>query len=127
MGYNNDYYFILTGMDFCVKENKIDRLLLHGLVEDGIYPINENKNFINKLCCLTSKLGTKATSDQWHDRLGHLASHILEYLSAFLQIKKAAPKFSICCPCQLGKAKKLPFPDSTKQSTRPLALIHTNV
>jgi hypothetical protein len=60
---DNDCYFILTGMDFCVKENKTDRLLLHGLVEDGLYPINGNKNFINKFRCLTSKLGTKATSN----------------------------------------------------------------
>ncbi|KAF9684988.1 hypothetical protein SADUNF_Sadunf03G0007400 [Salix dunnii] len=94
---DNDCYFILTGMDFCVKENKTDRLLLHGLVEGGLYPINGTKNFINKFRCFTSTLGTKATSEQWHDRLGHPANSTLEYLSTFLQIKKSATKTSICC------------------------------
>ena len=124
---DNDYYFIFTGIDFCVKENKIDKLLLYGLVEDGLYPINGNKNYITKLCCLTSKLGTKATRDQWHDCLGHPADYILEYLSSFLQIKGQQKRSSICCSCQLGKAKRLPFNDPNRQSTRPLALIHTDV
>ncbi|KAF9677648.1 hypothetical protein SADUNF_Sadunf08G0129400 [Salix dunnii] len=85
---DNDCYFVLTGMDFYVKENKTDRLLFHGLVEGGLYPINGTKNLFNKFRCLTSTLGAKATSDQWHDRLGHPADSTLEYLASFLQIKK---------------------------------------
>lgn len=40
---DNNCYFILTGTTFFVKENKTRRLLLEGLVENGLYPINGNK------------------------------------------------------------------------------------
>jgi hypothetical protein len=105
---------------FFVKENKTKRLLLQGLVENGLYPINGNKSFANKFCCLTFKLGTKATRDQCHKRFGHPSSSTLDYLSSFPQIKESTSKSSVSS-CQLGKAKKLPFSDSQRQSSRPLA------
>ncbi|KAF9684249.1 hypothetical protein SADUNF_Sadunf04G0098300 [Salix dunnii] len=71
--------------------------------------------------------GYKATDDQWHDRQGHPANSTPEYLSFFLQIKEPGNMFKICYPCQLGKAKRLPFSDSNRQSARPLALIHSDV
>ena len=106
---DNNCYFILTGTTFFVKENKTRRLLLQGLVENGLYPINGNKSYANKFRCFTSKLGTKATRDQWHKHLNHPSNSTLVYLSS------------------LEKAKTLPFSDSQRQSTRPLALIHTDV
>jgi len=124
---DNNYYFILTGTTFFVKENKTRRLLLQGLVENGLYPINGNKNCNKQFRCFTSKLGTKATRDQWHKRLGHPSNSTLNYLSSFLPIKDSPSQSSVCSSCQLGKAKKLPFSDSQRQSARPLALIHTDV
>jgi hypothetical protein len=108
---DNNCYFILTGTTFFVKENKTRRLLLQGLVENGLYPINGNKNCTKQFHCFTSKLGTKATRDQWHKRLGHPSNSTLNYLSYFLQIKDSPSKPSVCSSCQLGKAKKLPFSD----------------
>ena len=36
---DNNCYFILTGTSFFIKENKTSRLLLQGLVENGLYPM----------------------------------------------------------------------------------------
>jgi len=124
---DSNCYFILTGTTFFVKENKTRRLLLQGLVENGLYPINGNKSCTNKFRCFTSKLGIKATRDQWYKCLGHPSNSTLNYLSSFLQIKDSPSKPSVCSSCQLGKAKKLPFSDSPRQSARPLALIHIDV
>ena len=96
---DNNCYFILTGTSFFVKENKTSRLLLQGLVENGLYPINGNKNCTKQFHCFTSKLGTKATRDQWHKRLGHPSNSTLNYLSSFLQIKESLSKSSVCSSC----------------------------
>jgi len=92
---DNNCYFIRTGTNFFVKENKTRQLLLQGLVENGLYPINGNKSCANNFCCLTSKLGTKATGDQWYKRLGRPYKSTLDYLSSFLQIKESTSKSSV--------------------------------
>lgn len=124
---DNDCYFIIIGIDFYVKENKTRRLLLYRLVEDSLYPINGNKSYSNNFRCLASKLGTKATTNQWYDRFSHHSKSILDYLSYYLRIKESTSKSSVYHSYQFGKAKRLSFNDSNKQSTKPLTLIHTDI
>lgn len=124
---DNDCYFIIIGTDFDVNENKTGRLLLHRLVEDSLYPINGNKSYTSNFRCLASKLGTKATMNQWYDRLSHHSKSILDYLSYCLRIKESTSKSSVYHSCHLGKAKILSFNDSNKQSTKPLTLTHTDI
>lgn len=41
---------------FCVKENKMGRILLQGPIENELYPFTGHESFSNKPCCLTAML-----------------------------------------------------------------------
>lgn len=58
---DNDCYFVLTATDFYVKDNKTNRILLQGLVENGLYPFAGHQSSSNKMRCFTAKLGIQTS------------------------------------------------------------------
>jgi histone deacetylase 1/2 len=124
---DNDCYFVLTATNFYVKDNKTNRILLQGLVENGLYPFAGHQSSSNKMRCFTAKLGIQTSLETWHNRLGHPAKSTLNSLRHYLPVSNSSNKLDFCHSCQLGKATKLPFVDSTRYTTKPLQLIHTDV
>ena len=126
---DNNCYFILTATDFIVKENLIGRILLHGVVENDLYPLAGCKTSHKNLTCLSTIIGVRANVDIWHSRRGHPSKVILDNLFHLnkLYVKGTSNKLEFYSACQLGKAKQLPFLESSRQSFVPLALIYYDV
>jgi hypothetical protein len=126
---DNHCYFILTGSSYFIKDILTGATLLEGPSEAGLYPIYLKRTSLNKCRGLTAFLGIKATFDVWHSRLGHPADPIVHRLvtSQSLPVSGTLVKSHLCSSCQLGKCKKLPFTESTRESTSPLQIIHSDV
>jgi len=56
---DNNCYFILTGSDFIMKENQTSQTLLHGLVDNGLYPIIDVSSLPHKPYGLTAMIEEK--------------------------------------------------------------------
>lgn len=126
---DNNCWFALTGSSFTMKDNLTREVLLQGPSENGLYPIPLNKKFLNKWKGLTAHLGVKTTDVVWHQRLGHPSSSVFQQLlkNQNLPLSGSEDKTRICESCQLGKSKQLPFCESTRISTSPLEIIHSDV
>jgi histone deacetylase 1/2 len=130
---DNNCYFVLTSHDFTVKENQTDQTLLHGQVDNGLFPINGGFGLPHRIQGLAAKIGERTTAEQWHSRLGHPSQAVLQSLARSNHISlsskdnKTTNNTSFCSTCPLGKSKKLPFPNSTHQSNSPLSLVHSDV
>ena len=108
--------------NFLVKELYTGATLLMGHTKDGVYewPVT------SPLLAFSS---TKASSSEWHNRLGHPAFPILKHvlsnnklgLSSFL-----SSDFSYNA-CLCNKSHKLSFSTSTLVSSQPLETIFSNV
>lgn len=79
---------------------------------------------------------TKVTPRLWHERFGHLGYDNLVQLTKMVTgIHTTADEFKaamgegdgLCEPCVLGKQHRNPFTASASKTTRPLALVHTDV
>ena len=56
------------------------RILLQGMVQNGLYPLTGCKTSHKSLTCLSTTIGVRANADTWHSRLGHPSSVILDSL-----------------------------------------------
>jgi hypothetical protein len=74
-------------------------------------------------------IGITAPLRVWHSRLGHPSNLIIKKLlqNSLLSISGPTQSSHICESCQVAKCRKLPFPTSTRVSTTPLELIHSDV
>ena len=126
---DNNCLFILTGTHYFVKDIQTGVTLLEGRSEGGLYPIQLRSMSINKSHALSAVVGIKASVSVWHSRLGHASLPIVSQLlnKHSLPVEGLVNKMHFCEPCQLGKGKQLPFKPSTRVSSFPLQLIHTDV
>jgi hypothetical protein len=126
---DNNCWFALTGSSFTVKDNMTGEVLLQGPSENGLYPIPMHPKSLNKWKGLAAHLGVKTTDVVWHQRLGHPSVSVFLQLlrDQNLPLSSSVDKTRICESCQLGKSKQLPFCESTRVSTSPLELIHSDV
>jgi hypothetical protein len=124
---DNHCYFILIESSYFIKDILTGATLLEGPSEAGLYPIYLKRTSLNKCRGLTTFLGIKATFDVWHSRLGHPADPIVHHLvtSQSLPVSGTLVKSHLCSSCQLGKCKKLPFTESTRESISSLKIIHS--
>ena len=82
---------------------------------------------------MSGKMIAKGPNNQeWHRRLGHPNSHVLQVLlkSRSLGNKNlTSSKIDIvdCASCKLGKSKSLIFPLHTTHNTKPFELVHIDV
>jgi hypothetical protein len=126
---HNHCYFILTDSHYFIKDILTGATLLEGPSEDGLYPIYLKRTSLNKCHGLTAFLGIKTSFDVWHSRLGHPADPVVHRLvtSQSLPVFGTLVKTHLCSSCQLGKGKKLPFVESSRESLSPLQIIHSDV
>jgi hypothetical protein len=127
--HDNSCFFILTDSNYFVKDNHTGLTLLAGKSEGGLYPIHLNSFSVNKQHALTALLGVKTSAAVWHSRLGHTSPQVLSQLLHQFSLPVSGVKHldGVCEPCQLGKSKQLPFQASTRISSCPLDLIHSDV
>ena len=127
---DNSCYFVLTGSNFfCVKDNLLGRTLLTGKSEGGLYPIQIDRKIIDSFHKKMAFIGVRTTPAIWHARLGHPSSHITNHIIKFfdLPVSGSYNLNSVCQFCLMGKAKQLPFGDSTRVVLSPLGLVHSDV
>ena len=112
-----------------MKDNKTGSILLQGTSENGLHPLHFHQLSTNKLKDFTAFLGVKTSDMIWHHRLGHPSESIFCYLHSHQHLPVSGPidKSQVYESCQLGKSKQLPFSESSRVSTSPLELIHSDV
>jgi histone deacetylase 1/2 len=65
---------------------------------------------------------------QWHSRLGHPATPIVQHILHRHELPSILVNKSLVCDaCQQGKSHQLPFPLSTRVTTAPLEIIYSDV
>ena len=116
---DNDCYFVLTRSGFLVKDNLTGCTLLTSRSKEGLYPIQIDRESINIFCPSVALMGFRTTLD----------SHITKiFMKTFdLPISSSSNFNYICQFFQMGKAKQLPFSDSSRVTLSPLGLIHSDV
>lgn len=115
---DNDCYFQLTASHFFVKDMQRGALLFQGKSENGLYPIQLQRDFIKNKSrgYSVAFLGVKTYLSGWHSRSEHPSSVIVQSVikSQHLPISHAdSNKIVLCESRQLGKSKKQPFSSST--------------
>jgi hypothetical protein len=93
---------------FYVKDLKTRQLLLQGPSKLGLYPWPSSHAPSSK--SLAAFIGEKVSLDQWHLRLGHLASPIVSRIIQSNKLPVVSSKLStICSSGQQGKSHRLHF------------------
>lgn len=126
---DNDCFFILTGTHFLIKANLMGKTILEGPSVNGLYPINLQSCSFNKANSRIALLGVSASFDTWHARLGHASFAVVSRVlwTTHLPVSSRPNKNSVCEFCQYGKSKQLPFAHSSRVTTSPLELVHSDV
>jgi hypothetical protein len=139
---DNHCFFILIATCFVIKDMFTKDILLQGPSEAGLYPIYlkqlQSNKVKSKAAFLSSNqflshfsafLGVTTPLDVWHSRLGHPAESVVHQLlqKSLLPYSGSVKLNKLCDSCQVSKSKKLSFPTSTRISTHPLELIHSDV
>jgi hypothetical protein len=96
---------------------------------DGFYPMWLKKLSRNKGRRHFVLIGIKTNADVWHSHLGHPNHQVLQFILNHPQIPLLRSKSNqlLCTPCQLAKSRKLPFCDSSRVTSTPLELIHSDI
>jgi transposase InsO family protein len=95
-----------------------------------MYPLRFEKKSHKGSKAFTTMLGIKTSSLVWHFRLRHPSSDVVTRVVQGNKLPLAQFDFNknvVCGSCQLGKGKKPPFHASTRISTCPLEVIHTDI
>ncbi|KAJ0544914.1 putative RNA-directed DNA polymerase [Helianthus annuus] len=122
---DNNVFFEFHSSYFLVKDESTHTTLLTGPSEQGLYSIR-----LPQLKTLPKVAFTavKASSDVWHQRLGHPHAQVFNSIVSYCSLP-VSNKLSkhLCSSCQMGKSSKLHLPDSTFRSHHILDLIYCDV
>ena len=115
-------YFGNFTLSFVLRRIQVThQTLLKGDSEEGIYKLTTSPTPL-------AFIGERTSPTKWHDRLGHPHCGILlNILNKYGLSKTHKTLQYVCDAYSLAKSHKLPFSQSTYKSTRPLALIHSDV
>ena len=106
---------------FFVKDLATKEVLLRGRYHDGLYRLDAPpiKQVFTAL---------RASSAQWHARLGHPASQVVQHILRSNELPSIPNKLDVVCDaCQQGKSYQLPFSLSNHVTHAPLELIYSDV
>jgi len=111
---------------FCVKDLLTQHMLLQGPCKYGLYPWPSSHTSSSK--SLAAFIGEKVSLDQWHLRLGHPASPIVNQVIQTNKLPVSSSKSSsICSPCHQGKSHHFHFSSTPSISSNPLQLLFLDV
>lgn len=102
---------------------------------DTIYYLNAKSEHSYNNCHAALTARSRESAELWHRRFGHLGYDNLARLQRcgmVTGISTPAEEFKAtadgtCEPCILGKGHRAPFKASTSATSRPLALVHTDL
>ncbi|KAJ0697300.1 putative RNA-directed DNA polymerase [Helianthus annuus] len=123
--FDNDVFFEFHSSYFLVKDESTRTILLSGPSEHGLYSIR-----LPQLKTLPKVAFTavKASSDVWHQRLGHPHAQVFNSIVSYCSLPVSNKLFKHLCPfCQMGKSSKLHLSDSNFRSNNILDLIYCDV
>ena len=123
---SNNVSIEFSSSSFIVKELRTGATLLKGKTKDGVYEWPSSTPIHSPLLAFSS---VKTTSSQWHHRLGHPASPILQHILSHYQINSSTSLSSdfLCNTCYCNKSHELSFSNSSIVSSRPLQIIFSDV
>jgi hypothetical protein len=121
---DNNAFMELHPHSFYLKDRISKRVLLQGRSRGGMYPIPIRSWSSSSPVALAA---TRVTPEVWHRRLGHPSQAIFSSVLNKLGVKGQSHDSSVCSACQQAKSHQLPFNDSTRVSTEPLELVHSDV
>ena len=109
---------------FQVKDLCTKTPLHQGPMKDGVYEWPQNLNSTPPLLAFST---IKTSSSCWHQRLGHPAFPILQYIVKNNNLESSVSHNFSCNACSCNKAHRLPFYQSTLSTTTPLEIIFSDV
>jgi hypothetical protein len=110
---------------FCVKDLYTGTLLLKGPGKDGLYTWPASPSLHSSPAAF---IGERVSLHQWHYRLGHPASPVVQRILSRTALPIASTKQSFVCPaCQQGKLHKLHFGLTFSVSKHHLNLMFLDV
>lgn len=100
--------------------------LLQGKTKDEL---NEWPVSSSTMSSFFANTSAKITPKEWHNRLGHPTAHVLNsIISSFsLPCSQAGSQNLSCSDCSINKSHKLPFPQTSITSKRPLEYMFADV
>lgn len=71
----------------------------------------------------------KVSISTWHQRLGHPVDQLVQQVISRSQLPLSSSdnKVGVCESCQVSKSRQLTFRESSRVSTHPLELVHSDV
>ncbi|KAJ0490671.1 putative RNA-directed DNA polymerase [Helianthus annuus] len=111
---------------FQIQDRKTAAVLARGTCENGFYVLSQSHK---SLVASLAVPHLRASFDKWHSRLGHVSFDVISILNKLGQVfvTSLLPKPGLCASCQLSKAKRLPFVENNKRSSRVLDLVHCDL
>ena len=122
---DNSVFFEFYANFFFIKDLTTGRILHHGPLRQGLYPL------FSRSCPTTPShalLGERTSAANWYLRLGHPNFRIVRQVLSKFQLPISANKTLAMCPaCSQAKSHQLPFNSSTFVAYRPSELLFSDV
>lgn len=118
--YDNPITIEFNNLGFSVKDRRTTREIMRCNSDGDLYPFHTSPHSTMQ-CVLT------ATTDIWHQRLGHPGRDSFHRLAKNFEFTCNKDMLRTCHVCRLGKHVRLPFHDSTSTTSSPFELIHCDV
>lgn len=110
---DNDVFFEYHPWHFSIKDRKTRQHLLDGRCEGGLYPLTPSDADVLKQALVSRA----TTTTQWHARLGHPSSQVVQSILHHNKIPRSKESVSqVCNACQLAKSHQLPYTSAIHQN-----------
>jgi histone deacetylase 1/2 len=121
---DNNVFVEIHPFDLFVKDRNTKETILSGRSHGALYPVGGRGPSVKQVFS-----SIRVSSSNWHCRLGHPASPVVEHvlLRHALPIESRNKNIHVCDACQQGKSHQLPFSSSTRVIKAPLELVFSDV
>jgi hypothetical protein len=123
---DNDTFIEFHLFFFLIMDQKVRKVLLHGMCKGGLYPLPPSTSKFWKLVFSAIKISI----DRWHNCLCHPSCDIVSRVIAKNNLPCASSdrsSASLCGACTCAKAHQLRYSISSSHSSAPLELVFSDV
>jgi hypothetical protein len=122
---DNDTFIEFHPFFFLIKNQKMQKVLLHSQCKGRLYPLPSSASKFRKLVFTAITI----PFDRWHNRLGHPSHDIVHHVITknnlpYSQVDSSSPL--VCDVCASAQAHQLPYSVSS-YSSAPLELVYSDV